>query len=588
MTGFKKGEIYTFAVVGIREDSNQQKFIYLSDGNIETYRVQPFDYQTEWENANLPERMQCYVQEVDIWGRPMLKQVRWNVLSELYTEQGGEYSFTFTQLKVDEKTKTEYFLIRDAFGLYHRYYPQANEPKRIVGDVFSLVFTGIKESKHNGDYLFLEPIKELITVAKTVEVESSIVENEVESNFGNESDIQEFKSTIVYPAGSIEADIDKQMMVIAKTIAGFQNRNGGKLYIGVNDSGQVVGINRDFEHLEKSETDRYIYKADIDGYENKIRNSVKYLLGQISNSNILFEFNKAGEKDYCIITANKVLTPVFYNGTKLFERTGQQTQLLTNDAITWFIEKRLAERNNVKLADDVSLNNIVIENGIEEDHKKEVVEAEVQQVERKINDLDIINHFKSKDKEPKIERLWYYFTFYNNGDWSYQKQAINADDVIYQLPIDSSLEKERLAICYKNGKVNVVNPRKITKIFKNAGKRYMNGWNTTSEILEIISLKSDDLLAFFSMKDNVEYVKIHNISAISVHGSIHLEGNVLINSNQESEIMSVHLIQNKYKELVSSLIMRDNQRSSHIGFNVQTQSYQNTFKTLRSIIEQTK
>ena len=117
MPGFKKGEIYTFAVVGIREDANQQKFIYLSDGNIETYRVQPFDYQIEWENANLPERMQCYVQEVDIWGLPTLKQVRWNVLSELYTEQGGEYSFTFTQLKVDEKTNTEYFLIRDAFGL---------------------------------------------------------------------------------------------------------------------------------------------------------------------------------------------------------------------------------------------------------------------------------------------------------------------------------------------------------------------------------------------------------------------------------------------------------------------------------------
>lgn len=586
MQGFKKGEIYTFAVVGIREDANQQKFIYLSDGNIETYRVQPFDYQIEWENANLPERMQCYVQEVDIWGLPTLKQVRWNVLSELYTEQGGEYSFTFTQLKVDEKTNTEYFLIRDAFGLYHRYYPQANEPKRIVGDVFSLVFTGIKESKHNGDYLFLEPIKELLTVEKTVE--SSLEENEVESNFGNESDVQEFKTTIVYPAGSIEADIDKQMMVIAKTIAGFQNRNGGKLYIGVNDSGQVVGINRDFEHLESSKTDRYTYKADIDGYESKIRNSVKNLLGQISNSNISFEFNKSGEKDYCIITVNNVLTPVFYNGTKLFERTGQQTQLLKNDAITWFIEKRLAERNYVKLSDDTKLNNKIAENDNDQEPEKDVVVSEDQKEVRKINDLDIINHFKSKDKEPKIERLWYYFTFYNNGDWSYQNKAINAEDVICQLPIDFSLRKERLAICYKNGKVNVVTPWDITRNFTKTGRRYMNGWNTDSVILDVISLKSDDLLAFFSMKENVEYVKIHNISAITVHGSIHLEGNILINSNQDAEFKSMHLIQNKYKELVSSLIVRDNQRSSHIGFNVQTQSYQNTFKTLRSIIEQTK
>jgi hypothetical protein len=580
MREFKAGEIYTFGVVGIREEADQRKFIYLTDGVKETYRVQPYDYQIEWENGNLPSKMQCYVEDVNIWGLPTLKQVRWNVLNELYSEIRGEYAFTFTQQKVDNNTNTEYSVLRDAFGLYHRYYPQANEPKRTVGDVFSLVFTGIQERENNKDNLKLEPISENIPA---VEIEVPKPENEICLNFGVESDVQEFKSTIVYPAGGITPDIDKQMMVIAKTIAGFQNRNGGKLYIGVNDAGNVVGINRDFEYLNSSNIDTHIYKANIDSYENKIRSTIKTLLGQISNSNIMFEFMKEGDKDFCVININKVLKPVFYNGTKLFERTGQQNQLLKDDAITWFIEDRYSARNNIKLSDDASLNNEIIDNDAQPEKESETLGN--NKVEKKISELDIINHFKSKDTKPNIERLWYYFTFYKNGDWSYQKHEIATEDVQYQLPIEHALRKERLAICYKNGRVNVVNPWEITRNFRNEGRRYMNGWNTNSVITKMISLKSDDLLAFYSLKDNVEYVKIHNISAIATHGSIHLEGNVLINPNQNAELKDVYLIQNKYKELVSSLILRDNQRSTHLGISVQTQNYQNTFKTLRSIIE---
>jgi len=62
------------------------------------------------------------------------------------------------------------------------------------------------------------------------------------------------------------------------------------LYLGVNDSGSISGINDDFKYLNSSETDTYTYSENIDGFELKIRNTVKQIMGGISNSHIDFQF----------------------------------------------------------------------------------------------------------------------------------------------------------------------------------------------------------------------------------------------------------------------------------------------------------
>lgn len=78
--------------------------------------------------------------------------------------------------------------------------------------------------------------------------------------------------------GKNEADIDGQCMIITKTIAGFLNSEGGTLYIGVNDLGYVCGINDDFSHLNDSTSDDYSYHNNLDSYELKIRNMIKFHL----------------------------------------------------------------------------------------------------------------------------------------------------------------------------------------------------------------------------------------------------------------------------------------------------------------------
>jgi len=591
MIEFKKGEIYTFGVVGIRESSDEKKYIYLSDGEKETYRVTPYDFQMEWEDSNRPKFMQCLITDVSIWGLPTLAQVRWNVLSECYEERESEYSFKLLEIREDVNTKASYYYLKDPFGIVHRYYPKREEKRREVGDIFSLLFHGIQEKEDNSDYLILSPVEDFESKKedKAINIDSTESENydpRNESLFGREDDITEFKRSIVYPADETEPNIDKQILIIAKTIAGFQNRNGGKLYLGVNDSGNVVGINNDYEYLGKSEYDKYTYQKNIDGYENKVRNSVKHLLGQVSNSNIMLDSKKENNTDYCIITINKVLKPIFLNGDKLYERTGQLTQLLKGDAITWFIEQRMMERNNIKLSEtkdyilEVSDEEIKLDEEIVE--RVPLPDTNISLHRSNLKAVDIIRHLASDTVE--ADKIWSFITFYKDGGWSYQSKPISDDTVEYELPITYSLRKERLAICYDNGRVNLVVPYDIIKQVKTKGKKYKNGWNTKAKIIGAWNLHADDLLAFTSIDEaSIEYVKIHRLKAISLHDQIYSEGNVLINENYGAKISTVKPILQKYQHFVSSLICKDNQKTRHIGIKRSDRDFKNVFHIMDSI-----
>ncbi|MBP6611173.1 MAG: ATP-binding protein, partial [Paludibacter sp.] len=484
MKEYKIGEIETFAVVEIKKSADEREYIYLSNGERDTYTVRPYDYQLEWENSNLPKLLQCVVTDVNIWGLPKLAQLKWNVLNECYQEPGTEYSFKVIGKQTDTTTNAFYYRLRDPFGIEHRHYPVVNEKQREISDIFSLIVDGIVEKNNNTDYLKLITVADDLIVDTNALAEKQIAEEVIytkDSLLGREDDNTEFKSSIIYPADSIEPDIDKQIQIIAKAIAGFQNRNGGTLYIGVNDSGNVIGINKDFEYLNSSQRDYYSYQMNIDGYENKIRNSVKYLLGQVSNSNIMFNFQKEGNKDYCTITINKVLVPIYLNGTALYERTGQLTQHLKGDAITWFIEQRLLERNNIRLSgnkdyqDKFNADETCTHDEVVEISNLSETKSDSNKVE--ITNEKIIDHLLTANQP--TEDVWRHFTFYKDGGWSFQKSPVNSDTVLCQLPIVKSLKNERLIICYDNGCVNVVNPYEDSK-GKTPRRIYKNGWTTTA------------------------------------------------------------------------------------------------------------
>lgn len=103
-----------------------------------------------------------------------------------------------------------------------------------------------------------------------------------------------------------------------KWISGFANANGGKIYIGVDDNGIVVGI------------------QDIHKLMEDIPNKIVNYLGIVADVNLL----EAEDKKYLEIVVSPSGVPVSYKGIYHF-RTGSTKQELKGTALHQFLLKRL-------------------------------------------------------------------------------------------------------------------------------------------------------------------------------------------------------------------------------------------------------
>ncbi len=585
MSQFVAGKVYPFQVLEIREEKDEKQYIYLSDGSRDTYRVAPFDYQLEWERSSLPAVINCYVVDIDIWGMPYLLQVRAEVLRNCYTDLNSVYPFKVLAIREDVVTQKKYYELKDSFGIKHRYYPQPQETTREVSDIFSLVVAGIEEKPNNKAYLQLKPVANPVVAEVVVEsqAKASVPDIRKESPFGYEDDSKEFKSSIAFPAGTIEADIDRQMLYIAKTIAGFQNKNGGTLYLGVNDSGFVSGIHHDYQYLNSSKIDTFAYQANQDGYENKLRTSIKRLLGTTANSNITCVFKQEEALTYCIVKINKVLKPVFVNETKLYQRAGNTTQVLKGDEITWFIEERFRERHAFQYNNEALWKH---SNAEPEEVPEEKIPASTQTIPV------VVPETPTEIEEPsKQKKIWYYITFYQNGDWSFQDNPVATKEVVKEFAIEDWMKKERLMMVYANGCINVVIPNDIInpktnkgRKLKTKGKRYNNGWNTNATLQELFIASSGDLIAIKSkQKDGTEWIKLHKAEDISVHENLHLKGNTIVNQSLEATLVKAYPLAGKYTHLVSSLVLKKYQTTLHLGVKTTDRSNQKTIKLLEQL-----
>ncbi len=110
--------------------------------------------------------------------------------------------------------------------------------------------------------------------------------------------------------------------VIAKTIAGFFNNQGGDLLIGVTDTGEVVGVERDYQTLRHQ---------NRDGFQRCITEIVKSKLSGDLCPLVHIFFHSIDEKDVCLIAVEPAPRPVYCRDGKtsrFFVRTGNNTREL--------------------------------------------------------------------------------------------------------------------------------------------------------------------------------------------------------------------------------------------------------------------
>jgi len=171
-----------------------------------------------------------------------------------------------------------------------------------------------------------EPVKE--SSEEITEIKALIAQGE--------SKCLEFKSTLSWDIrqGKQNAALKK---VIAKTLCGFMNAKGGTLLIGVNDQGEILGLEDDFSSLRRRDTDN-----DIDIFRQALVNIVTSYIGVSFYEYIHSQFKEIHGDIICIVDVMPSPDPVYLrDGEKreFYVRVDNVTRPLNVEQTTTYIRR---------------------------------------------------------------------------------------------------------------------------------------------------------------------------------------------------------------------------------------------------------
>jgi ATP-dependent Lon protease len=146
-----------------------------------------------------------------------------------------------------------------------------------------------------------------------------------------ESASVEFKQTARVNLATKQSDKVIELMVV-KSIAGFMNARGGTLLVGVADSGEVFGIEKDIKTLGS--------KQSLDGFELWLTGLLDNMLGPTATANVAVTFEQMAGGTVCRVDVRHGNKPTFVRGGKgeadLYVRLNNSTRLLnTADALEY-------------------------------------------------------------------------------------------------------------------------------------------------------------------------------------------------------------------------------------------------------------
>jgi len=157
-----------------------------------------------------------------------------------------------------------------------------------------------------------------------------------------ENNCLEFKSSLRWDMN--ESKLNKKLEdVIMKSIAAFSNAEGGTLLIGVNDEGEILGLEYDYSTLNDGEGDK-------DSFEIHLRNLINKTYGvEFATNNLIITFPQIDDQEICIIDIKKGFRHLYTTVTdkhgqkleKFYVRSGNSSQEISKASeITSYIQSR--------------------------------------------------------------------------------------------------------------------------------------------------------------------------------------------------------------------------------------------------------
>lgn len=130
----------------------------------------------------------------------------------------------------------------------------------------------------------------------------------------------EFKETLRFDTRKNQVSKEMERAVM-KSIVGFLNNSGGVLLVGVNDRGEVAGLQKDYNTLPRK---------NRDGFENHMSMLIKSMIGLPFTKYIHTSFENINGEEVCIVSVKESHKPAYLkngdNKEEFFVRVGNSTQ----------------------------------------------------------------------------------------------------------------------------------------------------------------------------------------------------------------------------------------------------------------------
>lgn len=268
-------------------------------------------------------------------------------------------------------------------------------------------------------------------------------------SFGEEDQVTEFKSSIVFPPNNnMREDISQQTFNVMKVICGMVNAYGGTLYLGVYDTGTANGLEDDLAYFDGSK----------DKFDLYVRNAIRTSLGDQVNASIIIEHPDAGKHYIYAIKITPSKTPVILKlDNKFYLREGTSTYPMDLQELITIME----ERNFTKYETEA-----ITSMGNPEAAEQPTVSLEEKKVETpriQINNLPE-DSIATSSLRKNVTDNWmedygmdtqFYLRIQKIGSWCVMDE-VNWQDGLLTLAIHDDEADGYVVIVYEDGKVNKV------------------------------------------------------------------------------------------------------------------------------------
>ncbi|TAH40094.1 MAG: ATP-binding protein [Bacteroidetes bacterium] len=238
------------------------------------------------------------------------------------------------------------------------YWVELNKPNITIATFFDAIFNKIgaafslEKAGMSGAFIVLGALcglgsgiyyKNIIRKNKQILQQEGLIKRDILSIIKNgENDMMELKASLRYDFNKKEINRNLEE-VIVKTIGGFMNTNGGRLFIGVSDKGEILGLKNDYLSL---------MKKDKDGFELKLFQLISNSIGPEYCSSIHAYFYEIEGNEICVLDISKSTEPVYVSykqNITFYIRTGNSTQPLSVKEAVNYISNTKAETSGLNI-----------------------------------------------------------------------------------------------------------------------------------------------------------------------------------------------------------------------------------------------